>query len=404
MTLPSPDANEPNGDDSVSPEIIRRLAMDATGAKEPGEPELGLFLEKLVESFNRDAEASRIQRRNFRDLCVAKLISQIQIRDCLQRHPEIADVPVERPLFVTGLARSGTTLLHNLLALDPQNRPLRYWETLQILPPPDPQTEDADPRIARAERLVAMIHAADPQIKAIHYLDPRGPEECNSLLMNAFASNLFLMTHHTASYHDWLMGADLTPAYRFYKRQLQILAWKYPSKRWALKAPAHLFFLDALFAVFPDASVVQTHRDPAETIASACDLAARFRALSPAADALDPAHLGRISLSGAVRAAARGIAARARYGADRFVDIGYADLLRDPAGQVRRIYRRFDLAGDDRLERSIAAWLADHPRGKHGVHRYSLADYGLSRAQVNEAMADYLAAHGTLISPASPAG
>jgi len=396
MTLqPEKDPSEA----AVSAEAVRRRAREMTGASEPGDPELGPFLDKLVDSFNRDANADAAQRRAFFDLCVAKLACQIRIKETLRRHPEIADIPVERPLFVTGLARSGTTLLHNLLAQDPDCRWLRYWETLQILPPPDPETEANDPRIAMAERFTAMIDRADPQIKAIHHLDPRGPEECNNLLKNAFASNLFLMTHRTKGYHDWLMKADLTPAYRLYKRQLQILSWKYPRKRWVLKAPVHLFFLDALFAAFPDACLVQTHRDPAETIASACRLAARFGALTPGVPPLDPLRLGRIGLEGAARAVARGMEARKRHGAERFIDVGYGDLLRDPIGQVRRIYGHFGLAGVERLAEPIASWLAAHPKGKHGAHRYSLADYGLDREQVRQAMADYLAAHDHLISP-----
>src|SRR5262249_9521199 len=156
-------------------------------------------------------------------------------------------------------------------------RPLLFWEMRMPSPPPTRETYKTDPRIAKARKNVRVLKALAPTIASAHELDAEAPEECNGLFENAFASGMFTLIAHVPSYAEWLKQCDKVPAHRYYRRQLQLLSWRLSGSHWALKAPAHLFNLGSLLEVFPDACIVQNHRDPLEMIASLCSLGATIR-------------------------------------------------------------------------------------------------------------------------------
>ena len=237
-------------------------------------------LEILIASFEEQDSAHTFGRVFFREYCVRLLVNRLKIQADLKRHPEILEVPIRRPLIITGLPRSGTTFLHRLMSEDPAGRPLLFWEALEPSPPPRAETRRTDPRIARARKSVKTLYALAPQLAATHLYDAEAPEECNNLFGHELAAGFLAFIFDVPRYAVWLVDQDLVENYRSFRRQLQLLSWRCPGDYWVLKAPPHLFALDAVLAVFPDACIVQTHRDPLQVIPSVCSMSAGFRGIT----------------------------------------------------------------------------------------------------------------------------
>ncbi len=372
-----------------------RAARRQTGLDDWGEVPFEEGLRRLVASFRREAGAHVFARRAFRDMCARQAAVRLEIQDWLRREPGIAETPVTAPVFVVGLPRTGTTLLHNLLSLDAAARPLLYWEQETPAPPPDPERHNGDPRIKASERGLGQLMRLAPELPAVHNMAARAPEECNGLLENCFASHRFFLIHNTPSYMDWLRDADLRGVYGFHKRQLQMLSWKFPARRWTLKAPSHLFYLDDLLAVYPDANIVIAHREPAQALPSICSLALMFRRLSNPAS--DPLLAGRQLPALLAHGWQKAMAVRRRVDSARFLDISYRRLTAEPVQTIRDIYDHFGLAYSDAMETAVNRWLADNRQHKHGVHRYSLDQFGLTDDGVRGLFAEYRREYGDLL-------
>jgi hypothetical protein len=342
----------------------------------------------LLGDIERDEALTPFGRLLARASIVAPLSTRMQIQFLRERQPEIFERPVPRPLIVIGFARTGTTLLYSLLAQDPRGRAPRLWEAMAPVPPPDPD-QPKDPRIKNAERLVKSLNRVAPGIQAVHATDPHGPEEDLPLLVTA----LFNPWHpwfHATEYLEWyssLAEDEAVPAYEEHRAQLQILQWQAPGRHWVLKQAGHQFFLGALLRVYPDACLIQTHRDPSASIPSLCSLAAFYRSVS--ADDVDLEAIGRTSLHAFVEASRRVIDVRQRLGDERFFDVAYEQLVSDPVGVVSEIYERFDLPYDDVLQERMSSWLAENRQHSRGVHRYSLEQFGLDQETVDRETALY---------------
>jgi hypothetical protein len=245
-----------------------------------------------------------------------------------------------------------------------------------------------EPRMKRAEQMIRHAVALAPHFSAIHPLSATGPEECVFLFQNTFMSVVFDAYSEVPDYIAWLLQQDLTPAYRYYKKQLQLLQWHWPGTHWVLKSPQHLFFLDVLLTVLPDACVVQTHRDPATALASLCSLMATARRFY--SDHVTEQHLGAPCLAMWGTALDRMLHVREAADPARFYDLSYEDLLADPMAAVDRIYAYFGYATTPGMEEGMQRWLAAHPQHQHGVHQYSLSQFGLDRTTVARRCAAYL--------------
>ena len=292
------------------------------------------------------------------------------------RHPGIAQEVIRRPLFVVGLPRTGSTLLHHLLAQDPAGRVARAWEVMEPSPPPEHGGAHRDPRVGRAARRLAWFERIAPEFKRIHPLGADLPLECIEVMSASFVSPRFHTTYRVPSYQAWLAGTDPHPAYEFHHRFLQHLQWRAPAGHWVLKAPSHVFGLEALFRTYPDAFVVQTHRDPLTVLASVASLTLVLQAAFT--DHLDPMEIGaevtqRWS-NGLERAMQARLDPRVN---ERFADVRYEELLRDPMAVVRRIYRQFGMTLSADAEQRMQHFLGRHPKDRHGAHRYSLGTFGL---------------------------
>ncbi len=316
------------------------------------------------------------------------LLNRLRIQDLLKRHPEIREQRIERPLFVAAFPRTGTTLLSQLLALDPQARPLLFWEAMQPTPEEGLAEGEEDPRMARADSIIERLWRMLPALRKIHDIDPRGPEECAGLLANAYIMPIF--EEDDVNYRQWIEGLSseqICAAYEEYKVQLQILQWQRGGGHWVLKSPLHLNWLDALLTTFPDACVVQTHRDPKQVLPSICSLDAVMQ--QAACGKVDCVEVGRHLSSQLAASLQRGMQARQNHPRERVLDVQYADLLRDPVAVLRGIYAHFGYNYSDVMAEKIKDYLAANPQHKHGSHQYQLSDFGLSTEDLDRIFGDY---------------
>jgi len=371
-------------EDSLLAAACRRTRLD-----DFGDPAFRDPFQRLLRSLKSEAKLNLFGRIAAREDITRILANRLKLQRDRREHPEIAAEEVRRPLFITGLPRSGSTLLYGLLAQDRSNRVPLNWETLHPSPPPEWATHETDRRIDRAEREIRWFSRLAPEFRKIHPVGARLPEECVVILSHSFLSFQFSSTYFVPSYQSWLEQQDLSPAYRFHRQFLQHLQWRCGSERWVLKAPPHFPGLRALFSTYPDANVILTHRDPLEVVASVASLHTVLR--QTFSDAVDPLEVGpevTLMLADDIR---RGLQARdeCRVPAERFFDVAYTALVDDPLATVRRIYAHFDLPLTAATEARIQRFLAEHPQDEHGRHEYSLEQFGLDADSERERYRSY---------------
>ena len=380
-------------------DALLRQAQQKTGLEDFGEPGFRPLLQTLMRSLEQEADLNTIGRISWRNQTVRHLSNRLRIQRDLTATPAILEQTIAAPLFIVGFPRAGTTVLHNLLAQDPEARVPLLWELRQPSPPPrsearEPDTERSDPRIAEARDMVRQVYRRVPHLRAIHELDPTGPEECYFLFKLAFANPLIDAEVHVPTYMEALRTLDWTVPYRLHQNALKLLQWHIKGTHWVLKAPSHLHTLGALLDVYPDARVIQTHRDPRQVAASFCSTYEATRTLY--SSSVDLARLGDDWLASWGRAIDHMLEVRERAPASQFHDVIYPRLLADPIAEVERIYDHFDMTVSPTMRAGMERWLREHRKGRHGAHRYQLERYGLSDARVLERFADYVARFPTV--------
>ena len=368
-------------------EIITE-ATARTGLTEIGDDSMLDGLARLIDAYQSEAKLTVQGLAMKRETLIANMAIRMQVEDWLARHPELLDRPIEKPLFVFGLPRTGTTLMVNLLAADPARRCFLNWEWGAPMPPALPEELHAGPRYeaAKARGEMALKHV--PHIAAIHFEEADSPSECQFLMTPSFCAQVYEAQADIPTWRHWFLHeADYLPAFRFHKRMLQALQ-HHVGGRWTLKNPWHPLFLNELTTVYPDAQLVMTHRDPAEVLGSACSLMKAVRQMY--SDQVDLKGISESYSEIFEIMIARADAYKAKHGQDSILDVQYADTMRDPMGVVRGIYRHFDEPLSDEAEAAMLAYLAANPKGKHGSHSYDLAEYGLSKEGVHERFKDYI--------------
>lgn len=369
-------------------EDVIAAASAQTGLTEIGDPAILEGLERLLKAY---AEEARFTERGAQ-MAHADLVNALAIRmkveDWLKKHPELLERPIEKPMFVFGLPRTGTTLLINLLHSDPARRSFLRWEAFDPVPPPNREELSAGPRYqAMQDKTTAMLKVA-PQIAAIHYEDADSPTECQFAMTPSFCAQVYEAQADIPSWRHWFLHeADYLPAFRFEKRFLQLLQAEAPG-RWTLKNPWHPLYLDALTTVFPDAQLVMTHRDPAEVVGSCCSLIRLVRQMY--SNDVDLKSIGESFIDTFSIMIERALAFKEKHGWDSIFDIQYADVMRDPIGEVRKTYGHFGEPLTAEAEAAMQAYLNANPQGKHGKHVYALAEYGLTKEGVRARFKGYI--------------
>ena len=337
----------------------------------------------LLDAYRTEADltefGSKMQRFFARNALVARLVSEA----AFEQYPQHVDVAIERPIFVTGLPRTGTTAVHRLLAADPRHQGLQLWLAEFPQPRPPRETWSQNPVFQQMEEQYAQAHAADPDYTGLHFMTPDEVEECWQLLRQSLHSVSYETLAHVPSYARWLAGQDWTKSYQRHRKNLQLIGLNDTEKRWVLKNPSHLFALEALMAVYPDALVVQCHR-PAETImASMCSLAQHTTA------GWSNTFSGNVIGADSLETWSRGLrlfdAERAKHDPAQFYDLDYAALVSDPVAAVADIYRHFGIELTDDARAAIVDTDEQSKQGPRAPkHTYSLADYGLTADQVRD--------------------
>jgi len=374
---------------SLDPESLLERARRATGLTDFGDECFRRPFAVLLQAFEDEAALTALGRIAARTDIQRLLENRLHMVDEHKRHPEMAGGEIGAPLFIVGLPRTGTSILHELMGQDPANRVPMTWEVMYPWPPPERATFDADPRIAAVEKHFSQVDRIMPDFKAMHPMGAQLPQECVALTAHDFASMIFSTTHRVPSYQAWLDSADLGFVYAGHRRQLQYLQWRCPGDRWVLKSPGHLWALEPLLAEYPDAQIVQTHRDPLKVIASLASLVATLRGM--ASDRIDQREIALEWSATLARGLESSVAARNRLRLDesRVLDVYFGDFIRDEVGTVKRIYAHFGRSLSAEAEGRMRAFLAANPADKHGAHRYTLADAGLDPAEERRRYAVY---------------
>ena len=373
-------------------EELHDSAAGRTRLDDFGDPGYREPMAVLMDSYDRDAGLTEAGVARTRDMLGTVLETRLRLQAAYARWPQAAHVGIPRPIFVTGLPRTGTTALHRLLCLDPQSQGLEHWLTEAPQPRPPRSTWAEDPDHQAMQQFLDARHAANPEMKGIHFMSPDMVEECWRAERLSMRSVAFQNTAYLPTYSDWLAAEDMGPAYDAHREMLRMIGLNDVDRRWVLKSPSHLFGLDALMATYPDALVIQTHRHPRTIVASVSSLNQRSSAGTSTTYTAE--LVGRSCLDLWARGVDRFAEARKRYAADQFVDVHYEDFVADAPSVVAGIYDHFGLSMDEDLRRAVAA---SHEESKASerrpVHRYALSDFGLTESEVDARFADYLAEH-----------
>ncbi|MBW2270731.1 MAG: sulfotransferase [Deltaproteobacteria bacterium] len=381
--------------DSILDEARQRAGGATDLGGEPGEAPFMEGLTRLLDSLESEGRLNPIGRAIARERVLLHTVNRLLYVSDRERHPGIAREQIVKPVFIIGMPRTGTTILHDILAQDPSNRVPLTWETMFPSPPPEASTFKSDPRIERCAATFPDIDAQIPAFKAMHPMGARLSQECVTMMGEAMCTPLFHNQFRVPAYQDWVdHEADWSHVYAFHQRQLQHLQWCNPGERWVLKTGAHMWGLEHLLRTYPDARIVFTHRDPVKSMTSYASLTALVRSMG--SDDVDPIEIAGDWTARIKRVLEHAIGVRneaARPDAV-FCDMLFLDFVEDQFSAVEKIYQAIGLpmtgTGADRMR----AFIADNPKGKHGIHRYAPDEFGVKPAAIREAFRPYMERFG----------
>ncbi len=371
---------------------LLQAAIEQTGLEDFGGDEFHEPLDRLLNALATEAHLNDFGRLRAQMTISAGLCKRLEIQHYLVEHPEIASEQIQRPVFIVGLPRTGTTALHHLLNQDAANRTLRLWEAQNPVPPPETASYRSDPRIAQQREGVALTEQFLPGFLTTHLIDAEEPDECYMLLNRNFMSVEYSAMFHIPSYANWLYrNLCSSDSYAYHKQQLQLLQSRHPGQ-WVLKAPFHQLGLSEILKYYPDAIIVQTHRAPMSFVASGCSFSELLR--KSGSDHVDRAEIGRDWMEMLEIYTHTFESDRARlepHHPGQFIDIKHDDFVANPWPAIQSIYAARGVEPGEQAQGAMKAWLAEHPQGKHGKHQYELSDYAIRRDDVEALFADYVA-------------
>jgi hypothetical protein len=369
-------------------------ARRATQLTDFGDEAFRAHLGVLLRAYDEEAHLTPFGRMMVNQELSGILKSRLSVQQAWTQRPSILQAAVRRPIFILGLPRTGTTALHFLLGEDPQNQVLEYWLAAAPGPRPPRREWETDPRYVAAVRGLKMMYYLDPSLKAIHLMTADGPDECRHLFLQSFLDDTFDSNATIPSYTKWYAQQDMHPVYARHRDILKLIqaaptdGAALPERRWVLKYPAHMRNLRVLLDTYPDACIVQTHRDPARVLPSICSLVAGWRGLYEGA--VDRHAIGRWQLDMWSSMVQTAMAVRQTSPAAQFYDFSFSELTTEPIAAIKRMYTHFGFDFTPDAEQRMRAWHAANPQGKHGGHRYAAADFGLSDGAIGERFAPYM--------------
>lgn len=375
--------------------ILEEASRRARDLRDTGEGQFAEGLERLCESLEREARLTPLGRLIARERAILSTVNRLNYLEDRRQNPEIAAEAIVAPVVVVGMPRTGSTILHDILAQDPDSRVPLTWETMFPSPPPVPETFETDPRIEACDATFPGVDAQIPAFKAMHPMGARLSQECVTTMADTMCSPLFHNQFRVNAYQDWVdHEADWSLVYDFHERQLQHLQWKVKRDRWVLKTAAHMWGLEHLLARYPDARIVFTHRDPVKSMTSYASLTTLVRSMgSDDVDALEVAEDWTARIK---RVLEHSIAVRAKdeYPNAQFYDMHFRDFVSDQFAVVEQIYDAFGIPLTGVAADRMKAFIADNPKDKHGIHRYSPDEYGVDPTRIRESFRPYMERFG----------
>ena len=375
-------------DACFDPDSVVAEARAVDGLEDFGDDSYREPLEKLLWSLEHEAMLNDVGRPVLRRRMVDILATRLRVRDYLRRFPEILDEEIVAPLFIVGLPRTGTTMLHRTIAADHRMYAPLWFEVRYPSPAPDWDfTRTGDARIVAARAEMAAMLEANPDLLAIHPMDAMGPDEDIMLLEQSFYSFNTQAYANIPSFDAWIEDQDHLPGYRYFKLLLQFLQWQkkrtgQSAELWTLKAPHHLHYMDLVFKVFPDAKVVQSHRDPLETLPSLASLIAGVWTIY--SDCAEPAEVGRQWSRKFARGMRHTMAVRERAGEGQFLDLWFEDTVSQPLAEIQKIYDFMGMELTPEARAEMACWQEFNRRELRPTHDYTLAQYGFTEAGLKQ--------------------
>lgn len=368
---------------------LLKKAQKLTGLSDFGGDDFIEALDKLLQSLEAEARLNTIGQLSMHTYLVQMLGYRLRLEADRKKYPHISQQEIKNPLFIIGLPRTGSTILFELLALDPVFQSPLTWEIMYPTFRPHSHIRDKINQF-KAFVSVAFVQAIAPEYKKIHEIGGFLPQECIAIQSYAFQSIQFHTTNRLNSYQAWLEESDWSPAYRLHKKFLQHFQAVGEERRWLLKAPGHLYSLDSLFKAYPDAHIIQTHRDPTQVIPSITSLSVTLR--QAFSDYIDPVEVGEFSATSWQQALSASLNWRREHPEKeaQFLDILYNDFTHSRLGVVRQIYQFLGRELSPKLESTMKSYLRAKPQHKHGGHSYTLEEYGLSEVKEKDRFSDYL--------------
>ena len=370
----------------IDAERVMKMAERTTGLSDWGDGGFQQRLEATVDGVN-EANLNTTGLFGARYVLNWHLGNKLRVVDFAKRHPELDDVDIERPVVITGFFRTGTTFLHNVLAADPNNRVARAWELSYPLGRLGDPLGDVAWRRAQAKFTFGFNQAAIPDQGVAHHVTADSYEECFFLLENDMAVLTFWIGFGAFEYANDMLEWDMTEPYESHKLQLKILNAQKSAKRWVLKCPWHIWNMDALMAVYPDAQIIFTHRDITKALASHCSLSAKMA--SKLKRSLDVKELGSFWLEYARIGLDRAMEAREKIPEAQLYDVRLKDMMASPMTVLQDIYSHFDLEFTEETAALLEASVSEKPTSQEGEHEYSIEEFGLSNEQVRETLKTY---------------
>jgi hypothetical protein len=378
-----------------SPDTLVGEARDVDRLQDFGDDSYREPLEKLLWSMQHEAQLNATGERVLRQRVVDILSTRLRVQEYLRRFPEIRDEQINEPLVIVGLPRTGTTMLHRTIAADHRMFAPLWYETRFPCPTLDWDPQGVDQRVVDGKAEMKAMLDGNPELLSVHPMDAMGPDEDIMLLEQSFYSYNIQAFANVPSFDAWLEAQDHTVGYQYLKLLLQFLQWQKKrsgqrAERWTIKAPHHLHFMDLVFKVFPDARVVQSHRDPVETIPSLASMIAGVWMIY--SDQADPCEVGRQWSRKFANGMNHTMDVREQMGEERFLDLWFTDTVSQPLLEIQKVYDflSMDLTAEARAE--MSQWQDFNRRELRPLHEYTLAQFGLSEQDLKQQFARYRAA------------
>ncbi len=372
----------------ASESALHEEAAKRAGADDFGDPSYLEGLRVVLDSYDREAQFTTMGRAIAFHGLADILAKRARAEQVLKTRPEVLELPIHRPIIITGLVRTGSTALHHLVGHDPGIQVIEYWLGCQPQPRPPRPTWESHPDFKTAAAEIEAMYQTDPSLKAIHLMMPEGAEECRHFLAQNFTDDYFQVNATAPSYNEWYEAKHLADTYTRHRKLLQLVGSPTPERRWVLKYPVHMKNMRALLDEYPDACIVWTHRDPSQVMSSYISLVAGFRGIFEGET--DRTAIAHEQLEIWAAATEKALEVRSSLPPDQCFDLHFRDFRADPVGAVKRIYSHFGQPLSADGETALQAWQQSTPREKHGAHHHTMDDVGLTRTETLDRFAAYM--------------